>query len=109
MVVVLVAIGRLLNRCFDYVSCSGCQKRFQIGCKERREYGYSYVPGVLTFEKNNEEFHILRFLSVRIIGDLYEDLKPTAQYRPPARAFEIPRDVRTAPGIPLPRQVPPVF
>ncbi|KAJ7370127.1 Helicase MOV-10 [Desmophyllum pertusum] len=83
---------------------TGCQRRFRIGCKRRREYGYSYVPGVLTFETKHDmaEFHILRFLSVRIVSDLYDDLKQTTEYRPPQRAPDIPRDVRTTPGIPLP-------
>ena len=82
---------------------AGCQKRFRIGCKRRREYGYSYVPGVLTFEtEDGEEFHILRFLSVRIVSDLYDDLKQTSEYRPPQRAAEIPRNVVTTRGIPLP-------
>ena len=83
---------------------TGCSKRFLIGCKRRREYGYSYVPGVLTFETVDgmEEFHILRFLSVRIVSDLYDDLKQTSEYRPPQQAREIPRDVFTARGIPLP-------
>lgn len=82
---------------------TGCQRRFRIGCKRRREFGYSYVPGVLTFETvDGEEFHILRFLSVRIVSDLYDDLKQTSEYRPPPRAVEIPRDVVTVYGIPLP-------
>ena len=87
-----------------YLSSAGCQSRFRIGCKRRREYGYSYVPGVLTFEtEDGEEFHILRFLSVRIVSDLYDDLKQTSEYKPPERAPEIPRDVKTTLGIPLPR------
>ena len=49
-----------------------------------------------------EEFHILRFLSVRIVSDLYDDLKQTSEYKPPKRAPEIPRDVETTRGIPLP-------
>ena len=49
------------------------------------------------------EFHILRFFSVRIVSDLYDELKPTSEYRPPQRAPEIPRDVKTFGGIPLPR------
>ena len=82
----------------------GCQKRFRIGCKRRREFGYSYVPGVLTFQmEDGVEFHILRFFSVRIVSDLYDELKPTSEYRPPQRAPEIPRDVKTFGGIPLPR------
>ena len=83
---------------------TGCSQRFRIGCKRRREYGYSYVPGVLTFETEDgmEEFHILRFLSVRIVSDLYDDLKQTSEYRPPQQASEIPRDVFTTRGIPLP-------
>ena len=81
----------------------GGQRRFRIGCKSRREFGYSYVPGVLTFEtEDGIEFHILRFLSVRIVSDLYDDLKQTSEYRPPARAVEIPRNVVTAWGLPLP-------
>lgn len=88
-----------------YLSSAGCQSRFRIGCKRRREYGYSYVPGVLTFEteRDGEEFHILRFLSVRIVSDLYDDLKQTSEYKPPERAPEIPRDVKTTLGIRLPR------
>ena len=58
---------------------------------------------MLTFETvDDEEFHILRFLSVRIVSDLYDDLKQTSEYRPPPRAVEIPRDVVTVYGIPLP-------
>ena len=49
------------------------------------------------------EFHILRFFSVRIVSDLYDELKPTSEYRPPQRAPEIPRDVKTFGGIPIPR------
>ena len=49
------------------------------------------------------EFHILRFFSVCIVSDLYDELKPTSEYRPPQRAPEIPRDVKTFGGIPLPR------
>ena len=76
---------------------------FRIGCKRRREFGYSYVPGVMTFEtEDGVEFHILRFLSVRIISDLYDDLKQTSEYKPPPKAVRIPRDVRTIPGIKLP-------
>lgn len=48
------------------------------------------------------EFHILRFLSVRIVSDLYDDLKQTSEYRPPPKAVPIPRNVETRPGIPLP-------
>ncbi|XP_022790553.1 putative helicase mov-10-B.1 [Stylophora pistillata] len=82
----------------------GCKQRFRIGCKRRREFGYSYVPGVLTFQtEDGKEFHILRFFSVRIVSDLYDDLKQTSEYRPPPRAPEIPRDVKTFGGIPLPR------
>ena len=83
---------------------TGCQRRFRIGCKRRREFGYSYVPGVLTFQtEDGVEFHILRFFSVRIVSDLYDDLKQTSEYKPPQRATEIPRDVKTIGGIPLPR------
>ena len=83
---------------------TGCQKRFRIGCKRRREFGYSYVPGVLTFQtEDGVEFHILRFFAVRIVSDLYDDLKQTSEYRPLQGAPEIPRDVRTFGGIPLPR------
>ena len=83
---------------------TGCQRRFRIGCKRRREFGYSYVPGVLTFQtEDGVEFHILRFFSVRIVSDLYDDLKQTSEYKPPQRATEIPRDVKTFGGIPLPR------
>ena len=87
------------------LSSTGCQRRFRIGCKRRREFGYSYVPGVLTFETEGGrvEFHILRFLSVRIVSDLYDDLKQTSEYKPPQRAPEIPRDVQTIEGIRLPR------
>ena len=86
------------------LSSTGCQRRFRIGCKHRREFGYSYVPGVLTFETEGgmAEFHILRFLSVRIVSDLYDDLKQTSEYKPPQRAPEIPRDVQTIKGIRLP-------
>ena len=81
----------------------GGQRRFRIGCKRRTEFGYSYVPGVLSFEtEDGIEFHILRFLSVRIVSDLYDDLKQTSEYRPRARAVEIPRNVVTAWGLPLP-------
>ena len=83
---------------------TGCQRRFRIGCKRRLEYGYSYVPGVLTFQTGDGvEFHILRFFSVRIVSDLYDDLKQISEYQPPQRALEIPRDVKTFGGIPLPR------
>ena len=83
---------------------TGCQRRFRIGCKRRLEYGFSYVPGVLTFQTGDGvEFYILRFFSVRIVSDLYDDLKQISEYQPPQRALEIPRDVKTFGGIPLPR------
>lgn len=92
----------IFNR--SYLSPAGCLRTFRIGCKRRSEYGYSYVPGVLTLETEDgmEEFYILRFLSVRIVSDLYDDLKQSSEYRPPQRAPEIPRDVVTTRGIPLP-------
>ena len=81
---------------------TGCQRRFRIGCKRRREFGYSYVPGVLTFQtEDGVEFHILRFFSVRIVSDLYDDLKQTSEYKPPQRATEIPRDGRDLEGYPF--------
>ncbi|XP_078384845.1 putative helicase MOV-10 [Oculina patagonica] len=81
----------------------GQTSSFSVGCKPRSEYGYSYVPGVLTFKLGDgTEFHILRFLAVRVISDLFEDLKPTSVYRPPPKAVRVPRDVITTPGIPLP-------
>lgn len=88
---------------YEAILDPGCQRMFRIGCKRRREFGYSYVPGVMTFEtEDGVEFHILRFLSVRIISDLYDDLKQTSEYKPPPKAVRIPRDVRTVYGIPLP-------
>ena len=49
------------------------------------------------------EFHNLRFFSVHIVNDLYDELKPTSECRPPQRAPEIPRDIKKFRGIPLPR------
>ncbi|XP_068695788.1 putative helicase mov-10-B.1 [Montipora foliosa] len=81
----------------------GRDTKFNIGCKRRREYGYSYVPAVITFKTtDNVEFHILRFLSVRIVSDLYDYLKQTSVYKPPPKAVRIPMDVVTIPGISLP-------
>ena len=85
------------------LNSSGSDTKFNIGCKRRREYGYSYVPVVITFKTtDNVEFHILRFLSVRIVSDLYDYLKQTSVYKPPPKAVRIPMDVVTIPGISLP-------
>lgn len=82
---------------------AGKRSTFSIGCKNRREYGYSYVPVVLTFKKENgSEFHILRFLAVQIISDLFEELRPTTRYRTPSKAQKVPWDVKTTRGLALP-------
>lgn len=82
---------------------AGKRSTFSIGCKNRREYGYSYVPVVLTFElKNGSEFHILRFLAVQIVSDLFEELRPTSRYRTPSKAQKVPWDVKTTRGLALP-------
>ena len=82
---------------------SGGKSEFVIGCKRRSEYGYSYVPGVLTFQRQDgTPFHILRFFAVQIVSDLFDDLKPASRYRQPPKAKKIPRDVKTTPGLPLP-------
>ncbi|XP_068731732.1 putative helicase mov-10-B.1 [Montipora capricornis] len=86
---------------FNDLGCS--DTKFNIGCKRRREYGYSYVPVVITFKTtDNVEFHILRFLSVRSVSDLYDYLKQTSVYKPPPKAVRIPMDVVTIRGISLP-------
>ena len=85
------------------ISFVGGQTSFTIGFKNRREYGYSYVPVVFIFEeKNGSKFHILRFLAVHIVSDLHDALKPTAPYKAPRRAFKVPLDVKTTPGLKLP-------
>ena len=88
---------------FLFKTFLGQTRSFDVGCRPRSEYGYSYVPGVLTFKLGDgTEFHILRFLAVRVISDLFEDLKPTSVYRPPPKAERVPWDVKTTPGVPLP-------
>lgn len=82
---------------------SGRKSSFEIGCRPRSEYGYSYVPGVLTFElADGKEFHILRFLAVQVVSDLFDDLKPTSKYQPPRKVEKVPWDVKTTPGLQLP-------
>lgn len=82
---------------------SGGTSSFEIGCRSRSEYGYSYVPGVLTFElADGKEFHILRFLAVQVVSDLFDDLKPTSKYQPPRKVEKVPWDVKTTPGLQLP-------
>ena len=76
--------------------------RFRVGCKRRKEFGYSYVPVVFTFDKSGKEFHILRFLSLRIVSDIFDDLKAVAPYRGPRRPARVPDDVTTIPGGRLP-------
>ena len=82
---------------------SGRTSVFEIGFRPRSEYGYSYVPGVLTFElADGKEFHILRFLAVQVVSDLFDDLKPTSKYQPPRKVQKVPWDVKTTPGLQLP-------
>ena len=82
--------------------------RFTIGCKPREEYGFNYVPAVLRFQKDDDEnndFHILRFLCVRSVSDVYDDLKKKSDYIGPAPHQLIPSDVITEPGRRLPQYV----
>lgn len=82
---------------------SGRASLFEIGCRPRSEYGYSYVPGVLSFElADGKEFHILRFLAVQVVSDLFDDLKPTSKYQSPRKVQKVPWDVKTTPGLKLP-------
>ena len=74
-----------------------------MGCKRRREFGYSYVPAVFSFEKGVDEFHILRFMSVRVVSDIHDILKATSPYRGVRRPDLVPSGVKTVPGISLPR------
>lgn len=83
----------------------GTQELFSIGCKPKEEYGFSYVPVVLRFctpDNENDYFYIMRFLCIRSVSDIYDDLKKTSEYIGPAKHQVVPSDITTEPGLGLP-------
>jgi hypothetical protein len=75
---------------------------FSIGCKPRNEYGFSYVPAILRFQEGPEEFYILRFLCVRYVSDIFDEIKKKSEYVGPVKHEVIPSSIKTEPGLRLP-------
>lgn len=99
-------------------SITGIPVTFKIGCKPTKEYGFSYVPVILRFyipdpdynvfdrwaffHREKDYFYIMRFLSIRHVSDIYNDIKKTSEYIGPMQHQLVPSGVETEPGMQLP-------
>ena len=56
-------------------------------------------------EDESENFHIVRYMTMKCTNSLVDDLQPESPYVPPPRISSKPVDVEVVEGFPLPRCV----